>query len=223
MSTDLELAAEYAAAAEAWQAFAKRPADADPMGEPLAVVLLAGLCEPPPYAAKFTGDLLADVLGGLRGFVDRLDQDAAEGGGARAVVHGPALEAWLRRLNGALALRRYERIHREHLAPTGAPKPGGDDVPRKFAGKPRIKVTILSRANEGMHYATLQVDPQPIYFFAHEDDVDTAEGTMLVSVVENDGPYVYVDLPARTLRTKRRMRIPLEMVIDYQPGKGGAA
>jgi len=41
--TDLELAAEYAAAAEAWRAFAQRPADADPMGEPLAVVLLATL------------------------------------------------------------------------------------------------------------------------------------------------------------------------------------
>jgi hypothetical protein len=91
MMTDLELAAQYAVAAEAWRAFAQRPADADPMGESVVVVLLAGLCEPPPYAPKFTGDLLADVLGGLRGFVDRLDQDAAEGGGARAVVHGPRL------------------------------------------------------------------------------------------------------------------------------------
>jgi hypothetical protein len=123
MSTDLELAAQYAAAAEAWRTFSHRPADADVMGEPLAVVLLAGLCEPPPYAPKFTGDLIADVLGGLRAFVDGLDQDAAEGGGARTVVYGHVIEAWLRKLNAALTLRHYERIHREQLARTigGAP------------------------------------------------------------------------------------------------------
>jgi hypothetical protein len=113
---------------------------------------------------------------------------------------------------------------------TGAPEPdgessdraglnSGDDVPRRFAGKPRIKVTILSRAHEGMHYASLKVGNQPIYFFAHESDVDIAEGTMLVSVVENDRPYV--ELPARTLRAPRRMRMPLEMVIDYPPPEGG--
>jgi hypothetical protein len=124
MSTDLELAAQYAAAADAWRAFAQRPANTDVMGQPVVVVLLAGLCEPPLHEDNFTGDLLADVLGGLRGFVARLDQDAAEGGGARAVVHAPAIEAWHRKLNAALALRHYERVHREQSARTtggGAP------------------------------------------------------------------------------------------------------
>jgi hypothetical protein len=118
MSTDLELAAQYATAAEAWRAFAKRPADADVIGEPLVVVLLAGLCEPPLYAPRFTGDMIADVLGGLRAFVAALDDDATECGSGRTVVYGPAIEAWLRRLNAVLALRHYERIHREHLAQT---------------------------------------------------------------------------------------------------------
>jgi hypothetical protein len=116
MTPDLDLGTEYATAAEAWRAFAERSANADTLGRPLAVVLLAGLCEPPLHEDTFTGDLLADVLGGLRGFVDRLDRDAAEGGGCRVVVHGPAIEAWQRRLDAALTLRRYERIHREQVA-----------------------------------------------------------------------------------------------------------
>jgi hypothetical protein len=118
MTTDLDRAAEYAAATESWRAFSKEPINADTAGRPLVVVLLAGLCEPPPYGDGFTGDVIADVLGALRGFVDRIEKDAADGGGGGIFVHNPALEAWQRRIDAVLTLRSYERIHREQLART---------------------------------------------------------------------------------------------------------
>jgi hypothetical protein len=106
----LDQGAEYTATADAWRAFCQGATNADPTGQPLTVVLLAGLCEPPDYGARFTGDVIADVLGGLRGFVDRIERDAADGGGGGLFIHNPAIEAWQRKLNAALALRAYERL-----------------------------------------------------------------------------------------------------------------
>jgi hypothetical protein len=109
MTPHLDRGAEYAMAADAWRAFCQGATNADPAGQPLAIVLLAGLCEPPDYGARFTGDVIADVLGGLRGFVDRIERDAADGGGGGLFIHNPAIEAWQRKLSAALALRAYER------------------------------------------------------------------------------------------------------------------
>jgi hypothetical protein len=111
--TALDRIAEYEATADAWRAFCRGATNADPAGESVAVVLLAGLCEPPDYGDRFTGDVIADVLGGLRGFVDRIERDAADGGGGGIFIHNPAIEAWQRKLNAALALRTYERASRE--------------------------------------------------------------------------------------------------------------
>lgn len=111
--TDLDRATEYAAAAEAWRAFCAKRGE-DTAGEPVAVVLLVGLCEPDLFAT-FTGDLLCDVLGGLAAFVRRVEADAGQGGGGGIFLHAPAIEAWRRRIDAAVTLRRYERAHREHL------------------------------------------------------------------------------------------------------------
>lgn len=119
MTTDLDKAEEYAAASEAWRAFcADGKTNKDPAGEAIAVVLMNGLAEPPEYGDRFTGDMIADVLGGLRGIVDRIERDAADGGGGGIFVHNPAIEGWQRKLNAVLTLRHYERIHREQLTRT---------------------------------------------------------------------------------------------------------
>jgi hypothetical protein len=124
--TTLDRAAEYAAAAEAWRAFCARgPKRTDTADEPLAVALLAGLCEPAPLAEHFTGDLLADMLTGLTAFVRRLEADAEDGGGGGIFVHTPALAAWRRRLDALITLREYERSHRELLVRKLAGENGG--------------------------------------------------------------------------------------------------
>jgi hypothetical protein len=120
MTTDVDRAAEYAAAAESWRAFCaplKSTTDPDLAGQPLIVLLLAAFCEPPRnFALGWTGDLLADVLGGVRSFIHHLDLDGSEAGGGGAWLHGYDSEILVRMLDALLVLRGYERIHREHVA-----------------------------------------------------------------------------------------------------------
>ena len=131
MTTDLDRAAEYAAAAESWRAFCaplKRTTDPNLAGQPLVVLFVAAFCEPPrDFAAGWTGDLLADVLAGVRSFIHHLDLDASAGGGGGAWLHGYDSEILVRMLDALLVLRGYERIHREHLTRTiaGAAEKGG--------------------------------------------------------------------------------------------------
>jgi hypothetical protein len=133
---DAKLAAEYAAAADAWRAFcAARLPNRDASGEPLAVVLLAGLCEP-LAGDVFSGDIITDVLAGLRAFVKRVEQDAADGGGGGLFIYNDAIDAWLRRLDALVVLRGREsaaRAARDGVGPperaaregAGAREPGG--------------------------------------------------------------------------------------------------
>jgi hypothetical protein len=131
MTTDLDRAAEYAAAAENWRAFCaplKSTTDPNLAGQPLIVLLLAAFCEPPrDFTEGWTGDILADVLAGVRSFIHHLDLDASEGGGGGAWLHGYDSEILVRMLDTLLVLRGYERIHREHLARTiaGTAEKGG--------------------------------------------------------------------------------------------------
>ena len=117
--TDLDRAAEYAAAAEAWRAFCaplKSTTGLNLAGQPLVVLLLAAFCEPPrDFTEKWTGDLLADVLAGVRSFIRHLDLDATEGGAGGAWLHGYDSEILVRMLDTAGVLRGYERAHREHV------------------------------------------------------------------------------------------------------------
>jgi hypothetical protein len=112
---DYDPPAEYGHAARAWHTFCKgfgKHAALDGFhldGHPLAVVLLAALCEPVFYSSEFTGDLIADAIGGVRSFVEHLDGDAEGGGGVGAWVHGYQIEGLLRRLDAVLTLRKYER------------------------------------------------------------------------------------------------------------------
>jgi hypothetical protein len=106
--TDTELRAEYIATAERWRAFcANGTTNRDPSGEPLAAVLLAGLCEP-VAGDRFTGDIITDMLGGLRAFVQRIERDAADGGDGGLFVANDAIEVWLRRLDAVIELRQRE-------------------------------------------------------------------------------------------------------------------
>jgi len=114
MLTDADLTAEYVKIAHAWGAFCKGPhATVDTFslaGQPLAVVLLAALAEPPRFQDRFTGDVIADALGGLAAFVHHLDGAAFEGGGGRASLHGYEIAGFSRRLAAVLTLRAYERF-----------------------------------------------------------------------------------------------------------------
>ena len=108
---------EYVQAARAWASYCQAfGAEATKDGhhlldQPLVVVLLAALCEPARYAPVFTGDLIADVLGGLRAFVEHLDDDAYHGNGAGAFLTGYQIEGFARRLDAILTLRTYERAY----------------------------------------------------------------------------------------------------------------
>ncbi len=107
--TRAELRAEYIATAERWRAFcAGKSPKTDPSGEPLAVLILSGLCEPLAYRDCFTGDIIADMLGGLRAFVQRVERDAADGGGGGLFVANDAIEVWLRRLDALIEFRLRE-------------------------------------------------------------------------------------------------------------------
>jgi hypothetical protein len=115
--TAVDRGAEYAATADAWRAFCQRNrADVDTRsldGQPIAVVLLAALAEPPLHRDAFTGDLMADALGGLDAFIRHLEGDASEGGGGRAFLHGYEIDSLTRRVAVAITLRSYERASRE--------------------------------------------------------------------------------------------------------------
>ena len=110
-----QLAAEYRATAERWRALcADRPPDLLYDREPLAVLILSGLCQPLPYRGeRFTGDLILDVLGGLRSFVNDVDIEAARGGGDGTFLHGVTIEAWLRRCDTVIELRERELAARQ--------------------------------------------------------------------------------------------------------------
>jgi hypothetical protein len=108
------LAAEYRALAERWRALCS---DKSPKlrhdGEPLAVLILFGLAEPPPYRYTLTGDLILDMLGGLRSFVKDIDDHATEGGGGGDFINGSTIEGWLRRCDAVIEMRARELSARE--------------------------------------------------------------------------------------------------------------
>jgi hypothetical protein len=109
-------AAEYAATAEAWRAFCsgRKPDTISRFNlddQPVAVVLLAALAEPPLHASEFTGDVIADALGGLRTFVHYLDDSATIGGGGGIWLYGYQLDTLSRHVDAVLVLRGYERAH----------------------------------------------------------------------------------------------------------------
>ena len=102
--------AEYEALASAWLRFCTGPAAETPdEREPLGVLLLSGLCEPAIGAEKLTGDLLADVLGGVALIAGRWRAGAIRGGGGVAEVELDELHTFERRINLALELRRREK------------------------------------------------------------------------------------------------------------------
>ena len=109
-------AAEYAATAEAWRAFCAGTSPQNVSrfnldGQPVGVVLLAAHAEPPALDRGFTGDIITDVLGGLRAFIDYLDSTATRGGGGGIWLDGYDLDTLTRKVNAAVVLRGYERAH----------------------------------------------------------------------------------------------------------------
>jgi hypothetical protein len=109
-------AAEYAAIATAWQAFCSGTTPQNVTrfnldGQPVGVVLLVALAEPPALDRGFTGDVIVDVLGGLRAFIDYLDNTATRGGGGGIWLDGYDLDTLSRKVNAAVVLRGYEQAH----------------------------------------------------------------------------------------------------------------
>ena len=107
-------AAEYAATAQARRAFYKTrmPEAIDRFAlddQPVAVVLLAAMAQPPVHASEFTGDIIADALGGPRTFVHYLDAVATTGGGGGAWLHGYQIDTFSRHVDAVLILRGYEQ------------------------------------------------------------------------------------------------------------------
>ena len=81
------------------------------------MLLLAAFCEPPrDFAETWTGDLLADVLAGIRTFVRHLDLDGDRGGCGGAFLHGYDSETLVRMLDATLVLRSYERAYQAGIA-----------------------------------------------------------------------------------------------------------
>jgi len=111
----IDRVAEYAALAKAWQRYCVKHGKRATLdgfnlpGKPVGVILTAALAEPPHHSNDFTGDLIADALGGLRAFVQHLDLDASEAGGGGAWLNGYQIETLARRLDAVIALRAYER------------------------------------------------------------------------------------------------------------------
>jgi hypothetical protein len=124
--TDLDKAAEYAAAADAWRLFcaiAIGPkggnVNAPAYGQPLAVLFLAGICEPPEGEKSCSGDLLADVLSGMVAIMRRLNNTAKDGGGGGLFVERDALDEIQRRFDMARELRVREILARKLVGPKG--------------------------------------------------------------------------------------------------------
>ena len=101
---------EYEALASAWLRYCTGPAaETESEREPLGVLLLSGLCESAIGTDKLTGDVLADVLGGVALIAGRWRAGAIRGGGGVAEVELDELHTFERRINLALELRRREK------------------------------------------------------------------------------------------------------------------
>jgi len=69
--TSTELGTEYTLAAQGWQAYCERLQSPINAETPIVVLLLSALAEPPNFGERFTGDLVADLLGILQSTVSR--------------------------------------------------------------------------------------------------------------------------------------------------------
>jgi len=106
--TLLDLEAELGAAAAAWRTWCAGPQRSIDMDDPLVVLLLASLGEPPAFGPRFTGDLVTDLLGAAQGAVHRMNGNPS----------GPeAVEGWelarLDRLLGAVVALRSRALGSE--------------------------------------------------------------------------------------------------------------
>lgn len=100
--TPAEIAAEHAAAAEAWRSYCAGSQAGAGEDAPIVVLLLSALGEPPGFGERFTGDLVTDLLGVVQGTVARW---RANGDGPSA-IEGWELKQLERRLDAVIELRR---------------------------------------------------------------------------------------------------------------------
>jgi hypothetical protein len=90
-----------------------------------------------------------------------------------------------------------------------------------FAGRPRIKVAIQKGEFIMERSVSFNVGERTYALVVNAQRVDEAEGTMLVTVVSDDGRSVVVDLPGEAIHEGRRVHLPRDLVLDLPSPEGG--